>query len=396
MDPATNPFTPSAGARPPELVGRDPILAKADLLLTRTTAGRSQPSLVLTGLRGVGKTVLLRAIEAQAVERGALAIRVETTEEGNLPELLALNIRPVLLELDRVAALKEAARKALGVLRSFVRIRFQVAGLEAGINADPIPGLGDSGNLDLDLTALFSAVGAAAKERGVAVALFVDELQYARKSELQALVVAMHRMQQDAEPLALVSAGLPSLRGALGKAKSYTERLFEYPDVGSLDEADAGRAVRDPLTKEGVGIEPAALHEIFDLTKGYPYFLQTWGSFAWNLSPKSPITLEDVRRSTERAKTHLDANFFGVRYDRVTPGERKYLRAMASLGPGPFKTRSVATVLRTTQASLGPVREKLIAKGMAYDPEHGKIAFTVPMFDEFMKRKMPSSDPATW
>lgn len=396
MDPHTNPFTPSAGAQPPELAGRGPILAEAELLLARLASGRPHPSMILTGLRGVGKTVLLRTVEQVARARGTIPIRIETTEEGNLPELLALRLRPVLLELDRAAGLKDAARRALGVLRSFVHVRFQFGGLEGDINADPIPGVADSGNLDSDLTDLFAAVGAAARERGATVGIFLDELQYARKSELQALVVAMHQMQQDSQPVALIAAGLPSLRGALGRAKSYTERLFQYPMVGSLSEVDAYHAVRDPLDKADVAIDPEALSEMFRLTEGYPFFLQTWASFTWNSSASSPITFGDVQRSSEAATAHLDANFFGVRFDRITPGERRYLRAMASLGRGPFKTRSVANVLRSTQGGLATTRERLMAKGMAFDPEHGKIAFTVPMFDEFMKRRMPSTDQSTW
>lgn len=396
MRPEDNPFTPTAGRSPPELVGRDPILERAAFVLDRVRAGYSQPSLVLIGLRGVGKTVLLREIEKRALKRGFAPVRVETTERQDLPAQLALGLRSVLLELDRVAALREKLRYAFGVLRSFVNIRFQFGGLEANISADPIAGQADSGSLDRDLGDLFRAIGAAAREQKTAVVLLVDEMQYATEEELEALVVGMHQVEQDGLPVTLVAAGLPPLRGALGAAKSYTERLFEYPPVGSLARVDADKAIRDPMILRSVDIEPAALEFVFATTKGYPYFIQTWGSFTWNAAATSPVTLADVRRATEAAVPYLDANFFGHRFDRVTSAERRYLRAMASLGDGPYRVGRVASALRTTTSALGVARDRLIKKGIIYDPSHGLVEFTVPMFAEFMRRRIPSTSVSDW
>lgn len=241
----------------------------------------------------------------------------------------------------------------------------------------------------MDLPNVFVAVGEAAEERKSAVGLFIDEIQYFDQKELGALIMAMHRIQQRQLPVVLLGAGLPILPGLAGESKSYAERLFNFPEVGALSVADASKALRDPAGAAGVRIEPAALLEVHRLTLGYPYFLQEWGYRIWNAAEKSPITLDIVRAATDVVVQRLDENFFRVRFDRLTPGEKKFLRGMAELGPGPHRTGDIADALGVKIASIGPVRAKLIKKGMVYSPAHGDMAFTVPLFDEFMRRAIP-------
>ena len=243
--------------------------------------------------------------------------------------------------------------------------------------------------MEVDLPSLFTAVGEAAEERNVAVALLIDEIQYFSSGELSALIMAMHKMQQRQLPIVLIGAGLPILPGLAGDSKSYAERLFSFPDVGPLPELDAARALNEPIRNAGESIEPDALHEIYLLTQGYPYFLQEWGYQAWNHADASPISLKVVRKTSEVVLKRLDENFFRVRFDRLTPKEKTYLRAMADLGAGPYRTSDVADKLGVRINTLGPVRASLIKKGMVYSPSHGDMAFTVLLFDEFMRRAMP-------
>jgi hypothetical protein len=393
MDPIRNPYSPGAGSPPPELVGRDPILEQARILLGRIKAKRSEKSLLLTGLRGVGKTVLLIEIERQAKETGYRTISIEANEERRLGPVMASQFRPVFYELDRAAGAGDKVKRGLRVLRSFISgLKLTVGEVTFGLDIEPEQGAADSGDLDVDLPNLFVAVGEAAEERRSAVALFIDEIQYFNSKELGALLMAMHKVQQRQLPLALVGAGLPILPGLAGASKSYAERLFNFPEVGALLESDAAKALQDPAQVAGVRFEEKALKEIFRLTRGYPYFLQEWGYQTWNLAQRSPISLILVRSATELVVRRLDQNFFRVRFDRLTPSERRFLRAMAEIGPGPHRTGDVAHTLDVSVTSLGPVRANLIGKGMIYSPSHGDLAFTVPLFDEFMRRAIPKLD----
>lgn len=390
MDNIKNPFSPGAGAFPPELAGRDGVLEQARVLLGRTRAGRPEKSIILTGLRGVGKTVLLNEIERRAKDADWRTILVEAHEDKPLAVLLTPHLRGLLFDLNRIAGAGDKTRWALAVLKSFVSaIRVSVGEIEIGLDIDPVPGAADSGDLEVDLPGLFEAVGEAAKERGAAAAILIDEIQYFKSKELSALIMAMHKMQQRGLPLVLIGAGLPILPGLMGDSKSYAERLFSFPDIGPLPEPDAAKALQDPVQENGESFDPAALHEIFQLTHGYPYFLQEWGYQAWNLAAASPIGLEVVREAGAQVSRRLDDNFFRVRFDRLTPREKKYLRAMAELGPGPHRSGEVADLLGVMITTLGPVRAKLIKKGMVYSPSHGDMAFTVPLFDEFMRRAIP-------
>jgi len=390
MDKIRNPFSPGAGSPPPELAGRENILEQARVLLGRVRAGRPEKSLLLTGLRGVGKTVLLNEIERLAQGEGYRTILVEAHEGKSLAVLLAPHLRRLLFELDRLAGAGHKARRGLVVLKSFVgAIRIKVGEIDIGVDIEPEAGTADSGDLEVDLPSLFTAVAEAAEERGVAVAILIDEIQYFAATELSALIMAMHKMQQRQLPLVLIGAGLPILPGLAGESKSYAERLFSFPDVGPLHEADAAKAIREPIEEAGETIAADALREVCHLTKGYPYFLQEWGYQAWNHAQLSPISVQVVRETTDIVTMRLDENFFRVRFDRLTPRERQYLRAMAELGSGPHRTGDIADTLEVKITTLGPVRANLIKKGMVYSPSHGEMAFTVPLFDEFMRRAMP-------
>lgn len=390
MDKIKNPFSPGAGSPPPELAGRENVLEQARVLLGRTKAGRPEKSLLLTGLRGVGKTVLLNEIERIAQDSGFRTILVEAHEGKSLAVLLAPHLRRLLYGLDRIAGVGDKARRGLAVLKSFIgAIKMKVGDFDIGIDIDPEAGTADSGDLEVDLPSLFSVVAEAAQERGVAVAILIDEVQYFGTTELSALIMAMHKMQQRQLPFVLIGAGLPILPGLAGESKSYAERLFSFPDIGPLSEPDAIKAVREPIENSGESIQPEALDEIFRLTRGYPYFLQEWGYQAWNHAKNSPIPVQVVEETTALVTQRLDENFFRVRFDRLTPREKQYLRAMAELGPGPFRTADIADQLGTKITTLGPIRAGLIKKGMVYSPSHGDMAFTVPLFDEFMRRVIP-------
>jgi len=391
MDPIKNPFSPGAGSPPPELVGRDPILEQARVLLGRIKAKRPEKSMLLTGLRGVGKTVLLNEIERLAKAEGYRTLSIEAHEDKLLGPLIAPHLRTLLYDLNRMAGAGDKAKRGLAVLRSFVGgLRVTIGDVSFGLDINPEEGAADSGDLEIDLPNLFVAVAEAAEERKTAAAVFIDEIQYFSHKELGALIMAMHRVQQRQLPLVLLGAGLPILPGLAGDSKSYAERLFSFPDIGALSEADAAKALREPAQAAGVAFGPRALKEVFRLTKGYPYFLQEWGYQAWNLAPASPITLKVVKNATATVIPRLDKNFFRVRFDRLTPSEKSFLRAMAGLGPGPHRTGDIADTLGVKVTSLGPVRAKLIKKGMIYSPAHGDMAFTVPLFDEFMIRAVPT------
>jgi hypothetical protein len=390
MDPIKNPFSPGAGAPPPELVGRDGILEQARVLLGRVKEKRPEKSMLLTGLRGVGKTVLLNEIERMAVKTDYRTISVEVHEEKPLGALLIPHLRKLLFDLDRLAGAGDKVRRGLRVLRSFVgALKVTLDDVTFGLDIDPERGSADSGDLEIDLPSLFVAIGEAAEERRAPAALFIDEIQYFNSAELGALIMAMHKIQQRQLPIVLVGAGLPILPGLAGESKSYAERLFSFPEVGALSKEDAAKALQEPAQAVGVAFETPALSKVYRLTKGYPYFLQEWGYQAWNHARESPISLRVVKEATANVVSRLDQNFFRVRYDRLTPAERKFLRAMAELGPGPHRTGDIADTLRVKLTSIGPVRAKLIKKGMIYSPAYGDMAFTVPLFDEFMRRSVP-------
>jgi hypothetical protein len=393
MDPVRNPFAPGAGTPPPELAGRDELRETIRVAIERTRRSLSTKSVLMVGLRGVGKTVLLDRMREAAEAAGVYALRVEAPEERSLPALIAPQLRQALLRLSRNEQAKDLAQRALRGLAGFAKaLKVKYQDIEVGIDFDPEPGLADNGDLELDLQALIEVVGAAAKKAGTALILFIDELQYVKEDELAALITALHRGAQRSLPVMLVGAGLPQLRGQTGRAKSYAERLFDFPVIGPLPEPAAKTAIVKPLEAEGVRIDDDALQRIVQETRGYPYFLQEWGKHTWDAADASPISLQDVEVASTSAVAALDESFFRVRFDRLTPVEKKYLRAMAELGPGPHRSGDVAEQLARKVTSLGPTRNQLIAKGMVWSPTHGDTAFTVPLFDELMRRVMPGDD----
>lgn len=393
MDPVRNPYAPGAGTPPAELAGRDDLRELVRVATERVRLGLPTKSVLMVGLRGVGKTVLLDRLREDAEERGIHTVRIEAPEGRSLPALLAPQLRQALLRLSRSEQAKEAGHRALRALAGFAKsLKVQFGDIEVGFDFDPEPGLADNGDLEHDLQALLEEVGKAAKSAGTALVLFIDELQYVKEPELAALIMALHRCAQRRLPVTLVGAGLPQLRGRMGKAKSYAERLFDFPEVGPLPAEAARIAIVRPASAQGVDIQEDAVRRIVELTKGYPYFLQEWGKHAWDVATASPITIDDVRLASTAAVAALDESFFRVRFDRLTPAERRYLRAMADLGPGPHRSGDIAERIGKKVTALGPLRNQLIAKGMIWSPSHGDTAFTVPLFDEFMKRIMPGDD----
>jgi hypothetical protein len=390
MNPVENPFAPGAGTPPPELAGRDDLLQSVGIAIERVRRGNPAKSVLMVGLRGVGKTVLLDRMRDDAEANGMETLRMEAPERRSLPALLAPELRQSLLRLSRNEQAKDLARRALRALAGFagaLKVKYQ--DIEVGLDLDPEPGLADNGDLAHDLQALLEAAATAAQRADSALVLFFDELQYVEEEELAALITALHRAAQRRLPVVLVGAGLPQLRGRMGDAKSYAERLFEFPVIGPLPAAAARQAIERPLREHGVDIDEAALARIVEVTHGYPYFLQEWGKHSWEAADASPITLADVEAASVTATAALDDSFFRVRFDRLTPLEKDYLRAMAALGPGPHRTGTIAERLGRASSGVAPTRASLIAKGMIWSPEHGDTAFTVPLFDEFMRRVMP-------
>jgi hypothetical protein len=347
----------------------------------------------MVGLRGVGKTVLLDRMRDDAEGAGIHTLRLEAPEGRSLPALLAPQLRQALLRLSVDERANALAQRALRALAGFARaLKVKYADIEVGLDFDPEPGLADNGDLEHDLQALLEAAGEAAKAARTALAVFIDELQYVQEDELAALITGMHRVAQRQLPVVLVGAGLPQLRGRMGRAKSYAERLFDFPEIGPLSGESARLAIVKPVEEQGESISEAAQERIVGDTRGYPYFLQEWGKHSWQVADESPISVEDVQRATQLAVAALDESFFRVRFDRLTPAEKKYLRAMAELGPGPHRSGDIADELGRSSTSLGPVRSSLITKGMIWSPNHGDTAFTVPLFDQFMRRIMPGDD----
>lgn len=390
MDKLKNPFSPGAGSPPPELAGREAILEQARVLIGRIKAKRSEKSMLLTGLRGVGKTVLLNEIKRIAEKENCRTVLIEAHENKRLAQLLVPHLRELLYNIDRLKGVGDKVRRGIAVLKSFISsIKVTLGEIEVGMDIEPAHGTADSGDLEVDLPNLLIAIAQAAEEKGIVIAILIDELQYLNQTELSALIMAMHKMQQQQLPLILVGAGLPILPGLAGDSKSYAERLFDFPDIGPLGEKDTAKALQEPVAVTGDRFDHPAIKEIFRLTKGYPYFIQEWGYQAWNLASSSPINLKVIRDATETVGNRLDKNFFRVRFDRLTPREKDYLRAMAELGTGPYRTGDIAEMLKVKLSTLGPLRAGLIKKGMIFSPAHGDMAFTVPLFDEFMRRAIP-------
>jgi hypothetical protein len=347
----------------------------------------------MVGLRGVGKTVLLDQLRKDAEAAGMHTMRVEAPESRSLPAILAPQLRQALLRLSRDEQARDLARRALRGLAGFVNaLKVKYNDIEVGLDLEPEPGLADNGDLEHDLQALLEVVGEAAAQIDTVLALFIDEMQYVAEMELAALITALHRTAQLQLPVVLIGAGLPQLPGQFGKAKSYAERLFDFVTIGPLSPEDAEVALVAPAKREGVEFDADALSRIVERTQGYPYFLQEWGLRCWDVASESPINLEDVETATEIVVATLDESFFRVRFDRLTPSERRYLRAMAELGTGPHRSGDIARVLTKEVQSVAPTRSKLITKGMIWSPSHGDTAFTVPIFDEFMRRIMPGDD----
>lgn len=347
--------------------------------------------MILVGLGGVGKTVLLVRFQSHAEGLGYHAALVEAHEGKALPSLIVPPLRKMLLSLSLSAAAGDKGRRALRALRGFMgAIKLNWEGVEIGV--DPAPGLADSGDLELDLADLFVAIGQAAAEKQTAIALCIDEMQYLNEKEFSSLIMAVHRVSQQNLPFIVVGAGLPQILGLAGESKSYAERLFDYPRVGALGHDDARRALVQPARDAGVEYVDEAVDRIIDVTKGYPYFLQQWGYEVWNIARESPIRLDDVTQATTAAIAALDESFFRVRFDRCTPSEKRYMRALADLGEGPKRSGDIAERLGLKVTSIGPTRSKLIRKGMIYSPQHGETAFTMPLFDEYMRRTMPGDD----
>jgi len=396
MDRIRNPYAPGAGSPPPELAGRESLIDDARVILGRIRAGRPTQSMILIGLRGVGKTVLLSEIRKMADTDGFAVIFIEAHEGKKLAEMVVPPLREMLYSLSTVDNARNLAARGLRVLKSFVSsLTVTIEGVTFGLGVDQETGVADSGDLEADLPRLFEVIGEAAQIANRPILLLVDEIQYLDYLEFSALIMAMHRVSQRQLPIAMIAAGLPQTLGLAGNSKSYAERLFRYPNVGALDETAARRAIVSPALSEDVTFSDEAIERILDVTKRYPYFLQQWGYDTWNVALDSPISPRDVDIATKHAINELDQSFFKVRFDRCTPAEKRYMQALAALGPGTQRSGDIAEQLGVKVTSLGPVRNSLIRKGMIYSPAHGDTAFTVPLFDEFMQRAMPATEQAT-
>lgn len=389
MDSLQNPFSPGAGSPPPELVGRKLVLDQAKLLFGRALRGKSEKSLLLTGLRGVGKTVLLLEIERISEEMGFKTILIEAHENKSLAWLLIPSLKKLLFALERLKP-SEKVKRSLAVLKSFISgIKINAGEMEIGLDIEAERGAADSGDIEIDLPNLLISVAEAAKERNIGVAFLIEEIQYFAPAEISGLIMTMHKMQQRQLPLILIGAGLPLLPALVGESKSYAERLFHFSKIGPLSASDTAQALNDPIKPSKLIFSKEALTEIYTLTQGYPYFLQEWGYQCWNHANTHSITLPLVKKISPIVMQRLDENFFKIRFDRLTFSEKNYLRAMAELGPDAHRSGKIAQLLGLKLSNLGPLRAKLIKKGMIYSPAHGDIAFTAPLFDEFMRRMVP-------
>ncbi|MCH4022622.1 MAG: AAA family ATPase [Acetobacter sp.] len=387
MDPILNPYVPGAGAPPPELAGRQYLLAPAEIALRRLLEGRSARSFIATGLRGVGKTVVLGRIREMATEAGFQTCFIEAHEYTSLPQLLAPHLRRMMLALDRADRFSTHVKRALRVLKSFIHtIRLQHQDFRIELDFEAETGIADSGNLDADLSDLFAAVGEAARARGTGILFCIDEIQFLSERDMGALIMALHRTARENLPVMFAGAGLPHIVAQTGQSRSYAERLFDFPQLGPLKRDDVADALRTPAAKEGVTFTEAAIEEVFSVTGGYPYFIQEWAYHAWNVAHGPEILPGDVRVATEVSITALDSGFFRMRYERLTPRERAYCIAMAELGSGPHRSGEIADRIGVRVQNVAPIRAALIRKGMIWSPAFGTTDFTVPLFETYLLR----------
>lgn len=393
MESAKNPYAPGAGTRPPLLAGRDDLVSTATTTLIRAKDGRYAKSFVAVGLRGVGKTVVLNKVNELADAQGYHTAFIEAHDDASFASILVPRLRTILLKISRTAEAAEIARRGLAILKNFASaLKVQIGEVEIGLDFREEVGTADSGKLTNDLPELFVTLGEVAKARKTAIALLIDEVQYLSEEELSAAIMAMHQVNQKALPVVLIAAGLPQVLGKMGQSKSYAERLFDFPRVEALGRGDAYRAIREPARVQGVEFSDEALDEIFSVTSGYPYFLQEWGYVTWDLAQSSPISRDVVLGARTEAIRRLDESFFRVRLERMSPTERRYMRAMAELGVGPHTSGDIAKAYDAKVTTIAPVRSSLISKGMIYSPSYGNTDFTVPLFDQFMRREMPQWD----
>jgi hypothetical protein len=387
VDAVRNPYTPGAGTKPPALTGRDNELERFRVLIGRLQADRHEKSMLITGLRGVGKTVLLNTFSEIATEAGWFGATTEIRQNTELSNVMARMTRRVLLEMSAVERLRDRARRALGILRAFV-VRYGEA--EIRIDVDAIAGRADSGDPEDDVADLLLELGRIARAGGTGVAFFMDEVQFLDQADLEALIAALHRASQESLPVTVVGAGLPLLPRLVGEARSYAERLFDFRSIGSLDPAAARDALILPARQEDVVWEEGALEVVFGYSDGYPYFLQEYGKHAWLVAEQSPISAADVERAHPTVLNELDEGFFHVRIERATEAERKYMAAAADLGDGRQRSGAIATRLGYGSSSaISLTRESLLKKGLIYQPAHGYVDFTVPQFAAFIRRHYP-------
>lgn len=386
MRPHDNPYTPNAGARPPVLVGRDDQLENFDVLLERLRRGHTEQSMLITGLRGVGKTVLLTTFEERARTAGWTTVEAEITKNTEFGSRMAQLVRRALVQIAPRARWHDRAKRAAAILKSFQVTVSPEGAVTAGLDVDALEGFADSGDLAEDLTDVMVAVGEAAAAHDTGVVFLLDEVQFLTTPELEALIAALHKTVQRQLPITLVGAGLPQLPRLAGEAKSYAERLFKFPQIGQLAHDEASRALTEPAERQGVSFTKDAVDAVISYTQGYPYFIQEYGNVIWDATEESPIGVDDIAAAKDAVEAQLDGSFFRVRAERTTELELRYLRAMAELGPEPQQARDVAHLLGRRSEQLGPTRSRLIEKGLLYTPGHGLAAFTVPQFDEFLRR----------
>lgn len=395
VDPRRNPYTPNAGARPPVLVGRDDQLETFELLLDRLLGGYAEQSMIITGLRGVGKTVLLNEFRQRAEDASWAVVEIEVSKHDDraFRTIMAREARRALFAIAPRARWRAKAQRAAAVLLSFSVTLSTDGSVSAGLDVDAIEGLADSGMLEADLTDLFVALGEAARDHETGVVFLLDEIQFLSITQLESLIAALHRCVQRSLPITLVAAGLPQIPELAGEAKSYSERLFKFPVIGRLHDVDARRALEDPARAQEVGFTGEAADLIVGYTEGYPYFIQEFGQAVWDLADGPDITIDDARHAVAVVEDKLDSSFFRVRLDRTTDLERAYLRAMAELGSDAQAAGDVAALLDRTSQQCGPTRARLIEKGLLYTPNFGYAAFTVPKFDAFLKRSVELTVP---
>ena len=392
MDNRTNPYTPNAGATPEAIVGRDDQINTFRDLLERLRRGRTDQSMIVTGLRGVGKTVLLGRFRELALEANWEVLDIEASkhDDSNFRQILFSKLRSALLQLSPRDRWSERFHKTAAVLSSFALSMDTGGTFALNWSVPPAEGLGDHGNLSLDLTDVLVSIGEAAKERDRGIVILIDEVQFLNRGQLEALIQAIHKVVQRRLPVTFVGAGLPQIAELAGDAKSYAERLFKFPKIGSFSATDARRALSEPAQIEGVSYTDDALDLAGEITEGYPYFVQELGSQAWSVAVGTVITKDDIKMAQEGYETKLDSSFFRVRLDRATPLQTAYMRAMAELGPEAQKAADVAKLMDRESPQIGPTRAELIDMGLLYTPEHGYAAFTVPHFDRFIKRAVPN------